>query len=388
MISIRRISTILIDLPMIRPHLLAMTVMQRRTLLLVRMMCSDGIEGVGEATSIGGLAYGDESPEGVKVCIDTFVAPAMQGTEATNINAAMERVGRVVQGNPFAKAAIETALLDAHGKRRMVSVAELLGGAVRTTLPVLWTLASGDTQRDIDEAEKMLALHRHRVFKLKVGRKSAKEDLAHVLTIKRALGERAGMTVDVNQQWDESQAAPAIATLEEAGIDLIEQPIAKHNRAGMARLAARFVVPLMADEALYGPEDAFDLARQAAADVFALKVVKSGGLHATRRTAAVGDAAGVSLYGGTMLEGTIGTLAAAHCYSTLPHLQWGCELFGPLLLGDDVVATPLRYQDFELHLPSGPGLGIDLDEDKIRFYRRDDGDVSHSAPRGPHVVPR
>ncbi len=373
MISIRRISTILIDLPMIRPHLLAMTVMQRRTLLLVRMMCSDGIEGVGEATSIGGLAYGDESPEGVKVCIDTFVAPAMQGTEATNINAAMERVGRVVQGNPFAKAAIETALLDAHGKRHMVGIAELLGGAVRTTLPVLWTLASGDTQCDIDEAEKMLALRRHRVFKLKVGRKSAKEDLAHVLTIKRALGERAGMTVDVNQQWDESQAAPAIATLEEAG---------------MARLAARFVVPLMADEALYGPEDAFDLARQAAADVFALKVVKSGGLHATRRTAAVGDAAGVSLYGGTMLEGTIGTLAAAHCYSTLPHLQWGCELFGPLLLGDDVVATPLRYQDFELHLPSGPGLGIDLDEDKIRFYRRDDGDVSHSAPRGPHVVPR
>ena len=131
------------------------------------------------------------------------------------------------------------------------------------------------------------------------------------------------MTVDVNQQWEESQAARAIAALEEAGIDLIEQPISKYNRAGMARLAARFVVPLMADEALYGPEDAFDLARQAAADVFALKVVKSGGLHATRRTAAVADAAGVSLYGGTMLEGTIGTLAAAQCYGTLPHLQWG-----------------------------------------------------------------
>jgi len=149
-----------------------------------------------------------------------------------------------------------------------------------------------------------------------------------------------------------------------------------------------FVVPLMADEALYGPEDAFDLARQGAADVFALKVVKSGGLHATRRTAAVADAAGVSLYGGTMLEGTIGTLAAAHCYSTLPHLQWGSELFGPLLLGDDVVATPLRYQDFELHLPSGPGLGVELDEDKVAFYRRDRSDVLLSTPRRPHVVPR
>ncbi|HWZ73464.1 MAG TPA: muconate/chloromuconate family cycloisomerase, partial [Casimicrobiaceae bacterium] len=290
MISIRSIETILLDLPMIRPHLLAMTVMQVRTLLLVRVLCSDGIEGVGEATSIGGLAYGEESPEGVKLCIDSFITPAIRGIAATNINAAMELIGQVVQGNPFAKAAIETALLDAHGKRRSLSVSELLGGSVRSTLPVLWTLASGDTQRDIDEAEKMLELRRHRVFKLKVGRKSAKEDLAHVLEIKRALGERAGVTVDVNQHWDEARAARSIAILEEAGIDLIEQPIAKHNRAGMARLAARFIVPLMADEALYGPEDAFDLARQAAADVFALKVVKSGGLHATRRTAAVADA--------------------------------------------------------------------------------------------------
>ncbi|HLZ99374.1 MAG TPA: muconate/chloromuconate family cycloisomerase, partial [Steroidobacteraceae bacterium] len=289
MISIQRIEAVLLDLPMIRPHLLAMTIMRTRTLLLVRIMCSDGIEGLGEATSIGGLAYGDESPEGAKLCIDTFITPALLGIEATNINRAMEQIGRVVQGNPCAKAAIETALLDAHGKRRAVSVSELLGGSVRTTLPVLWTLASGETQRDIDEAEQMLELRRHRVFKIKVGRKSAKEDLAHVLGIKRALGDRAGVTVDVNQSWDEAQAARSIATLEEAGVDLIEQPISKHNRAGMARLAARFVVPIMADEALYGPEDAFDLARQAAADVFALKVVNSGGLHATLRTAAVAD---------------------------------------------------------------------------------------------------
>lgn len=388
MISIQSIETVLLDLPMIRPHLLAMTEIRKRTLLLVRLMCSDGIEGLGEATSIGGLAYGDESPEGVKTCIDTFMAPALLGFEATNINAAMDMIGRVVQGNPFAKAAIETALLDAHGKRRAVSVSELLGGSVRNALPVLWTLASGETRRDIDEAEQMLESRRHRTFKIKVGRKSAKEDLAHVLSIKRALGDRAGVTVDVNQRWDEAQAALSIAVLEEAGVDLIEQPIAKHNRAGMARLAARFLVPIMADETLYGPEDAFDLARQAAADVFALKVVKSGGLHATRRTAAVADAAGVSLYGGTMLEGTIGTIAAAHCFGTLPHLQWGSELFGPLLLSEDIVTTPLRYQDFELHIPSGPGLGVELDEDKVKFHRRDRSDASHAIGRGPHAVPR
>jgi muconate cycloisomerase len=72
----------------------------------------------------------------------------------------------------------------------------------------------------------------------------------------------------------------------------------------------------------------------------------------------------------------------------LPNLQWGSELFGPLLLGDDIVATPLRYRDLELQLPSGHGLGIELDEDKVRFYGRDHSDAQRLTPRGPHVVPR
>ena len=162
-----------------------------------------------------------------------------------------------------------------------------------------------------------------------------------------------------------------IARLEAAGVDLIEQPIARANLAGMARLAARFVVPIMADEAVNGPEDALDIARQGAADVLALKIAKSGGLHEMLRTAAVGDAAGMSLYGGTMLEGSVGSIASAHGFACLPRLSWGTELFGPLLLKDDIVVNPPRYADFELELPDGPGLGLTLDEDKLNFYRRD-----------------
>lgn len=368
---IRSISTWLVDLPTIRPHLLAMTTVQTRTLCLVRMLCSDGIEGIGEATSIGGLAYGDESPEGVKLCIDAFIAPALLRTDAANINSAMALVARVAQGNPFAKAAIETALFDAQGKRSGQSIVQLLGGAVRDSLSVLWTLASGDTGRDIEEAEELISSRRHRDFKIKVGRQAVAADLAHVLSIKRALGDRGRITVDVNQGWNEAEAGKAIAALETGGIDLIEQPISKHNRSGLARLAARFTVPIMADEAIYGPEDAYELARQAAADVFALKVCKAGGLRAVRQTAAVADAADVSLYGGTMLEGTIGTIAAAHVFCTLPRLQWGTELFGPLLLREDITTGIPDYHDFQLHLPAGVGLGVSLDEDRIAFYRRD-----------------
>ncbi|MDR6411479.1 muconate/chloromuconate family cycloisomerase [Paraburkholderia terricola] len=371
--QITSVEAIVVDLPTIRAHQLAMATMQQQTLVIVRLRSSDGIEGLGEATTIGGLSYGDESPEGIKLTIDTYLAPAIVGQDATNINGAMLKLNKIARGNRFAKCAIETALLDAQGKRLGVPVSTLLGGAVRKTLPVLWTLASGDTQRDIDEAETLLAERRHHTFKLKIGRRSVRDDVAHVSRIKAALGDRAKVTVDVNQAWNEVDAALGIEALEAAGIDLIEQPTPREQRAALARLASRFIVPIMADEAVTGPEDALELVRGGCADVFALKIAKSGGIYGMMRTAAIADAAGVSLYGGTMLEGSIGSIASAHGFSALAQLAWGTELFGPLLLKDDIVTARPQYRDFDLHMPEGPGLGLDIDEDKLAFYRRDKG---------------
>ncbi|KAG0740691.1 hypothetical protein G6F24_016933 [Rhizopus arrhizus] len=93
-----------------------MAVMQRQTLVIVRLTCSDGIEGIGEATTIGGLSYGEESPEGIKLAIDTYLAPALAGLDATNIHAAMQRLEKVARVNRFAKSALETALKDVERK--------------------------------------------------------------------------------------------------------------------------------------------------------------------------------------------------------------------------------------------------------------------------------
>ncbi|WP_118180412.1 muconate/chloromuconate family cycloisomerase [Paraburkholderia phosphatilytica] len=368
---ITSIEAILVDLPTIRAHQLSMATMQQQTMVILRLRASDGIEGLGEATTIGGLSYGEESPEGIKLTIDTYLAPALLGQDATSINAAMLKLDKVARGNRFAKSGIETALLDAQGKRLGVPVSTLLGGAVRNTLPVLWTLASGDTHRDIEEAEMLLAERRHNTFKLKIGRRSVRDDVAHVAKIKAALGDRAKVTVDVNQAWNEVDAAFGIEALESSGIDLVEQPTPREHRGALARLAARFVIPIMADEGVTGPVDALELAREAGADVFALKIAKSGGIYGMMRTAAIADAAGISLYGGTMLEGSIGSIASAHGFSALPQLSWGTELFGPLLLKDDIVIARPQYRDFDLHLPEGPGLGLQIDEEKLAFYRRD-----------------
>ncbi|WP_435170930.1 muconate/chloromuconate family cycloisomerase [Falsirhodobacter sp. 1013] len=366
---VERVETVLVDLPTIRPHKLSVATMNGQTLMLVRIHCSDGIVGVGEGTTIGGLAYGGESPEGMKLSIDTYFAPVMAGQDATRVQALMARLGKMVKENRFAKSAVETALLDAQGKRLGVPISELLGGRQRDRLPVAWTLASGDTARDIDEAERMLDLRRHRIFKLKIGAKPIREDIAHVAAIKRALGDRGAVRVDVNMAWSEGDAAFGLAALADAGCELVEQPVA--SAAALGRLMRRFPVALMADESLHGPESAFAVARADGADVFAVKIEQSGGLYGAQRVAAIADAAGIALYGGTMLEGAVGTVASAHVFSTFANLQWGTELFGPLLLTEEILETPLDYSEFELTVPNGPGLGLALDEDRVAFFARD-----------------
>ncbi|MDK8874629.1 muconate/chloromuconate family cycloisomerase [Paracoccus sp. SSJ] len=377
---VSRVETVIVDLPTIRPHKLSVATMNGQVLMLVRVHCSDGIVGIGEGTTIGGLAYGGESPESMKTNIDTWFAPVMVGQDATQVQALMARIGGMVRENRFAKSAVETALLDAQGRRVGLPVSELLGGRRRDRLPVAWTLASGDTARDIAEAERMLDLRRHRVFKLKIGARGVRDDIAHVAAIKAALGDRAAVRVDVNMAWSEGEAAFGMAALADAGCELVEQPVA--STAALTRLVRRFPVALMADESLTGPESAFEIARVQGADVFAVKLEQSGGAFNALRVAAIADAAGIGLYGGTMLEGAVGTAISAHAFSTFANLQWGTELFGPLLLTEEILAEPLDYGDFELTVPRGPGLGVTLDEDRVAFFARDGIRKTISLPGG------
>jgi muconate cycloisomerase len=367
--TFERIETRLVDLPTIRPHKLSVGTMHGQTLMLVTIYCSDGSVGTGEGTTIAGMAYGPESPESMKLAIDAYLGPAMIGKDASRVQALMVHLSKLVKVNHFAKSAVETALLDAHGRRLGVPVSELLGGRCRDRLPVAWTLASGSTEKDIAEAEKMLELRRHKTFKLKIGARDPKVDIEHVARIKKALGDRGAVRVDVNMAWSETQAAWAIPALADAGCELVEQPV--NSAAALKRLMRRFPVALMADEVLQGPQSAFDIAKNDGADVFAIKIEQSGGLFAAQRVAAIADAAGIELYGGTMLEGAVGTIASAHLFASIPNLQWGTELFGPLLITEEILVKPLDYSDFELTVPDGPGLGIELDKDRIKRFTRD-----------------
>lgn len=369
MITIDRIEACILDVPTIRGHVLAMTTMHAQSFVLVKVVFSDGSTGIGEGTAIGGLSYCPESPESILSAICTYIAPLLTGKSGDNINEAISLMGLAVQGNSIAKAAVEMALWDGLARRMEQPISALFGGAIHERLPVAWTLASGNLATDIEEAMQMLSEKRHNIFKLKIGKRNVRDDVAHVAAIKNSVGAQASIRVDVNQAWSMHDARWGLAGLEEIGVDLVEQPIAANDLNGLRSLNQGNKIAVMADEALNGPASA--LASHGAADVFAVKIAQSGGLKPASEVCAIARAAGLGIYGGTMLESGVGTAAALQLFATVPELRWGTELFGPLLFTDEILATPLVYSDFNVEVPLGHGNAVDLDDDKVAFYRRD-----------------
>jgi muconate cycloisomerase len=272
--------------------------------------------------------------------------------------------------NDFAKAAIESALFDAVGKFLGVPAVQLLGGVVRDSVPVIWTLASGDPVQEVEEAERKIAARLHNTFKVKVGAQTPDADMARMRRLASALDGRATLIVDANQAWDETTALRCLPIMAEIGVTLVEQPLPAWNIPGTARLRTRSAAPLMADESVFSTHGMLDVGRAGAADVVSLKLVKHGGLLAMRDIAAVARSAGIGLDGGCLLESSIGSAARLQVFAGLRDLAWGCEHFGPRILAGDLATEPLRFEDFRIHLPTGPGLGVILDTEQLRRYAR------------------
>ncbi len=369
--AVAAITSTIVDVPTVRQHKLSQTSVTAQSYVIVRLRLANGVVGVGEAATLGGPRWAEESVEAIKANIDAYLAPALIGKRADQFEAAGMAMDAAAKRNNAAKGAIESALFDAVGKSLGLPVSALLGGAVRTSIPVLWTLASGDPAQEIEEAERKLEARLHRTFKVKIGAQAPEADMARMRRLAVALGDRAKLIVDANQAWDETVAARCLPQLADMGVALVEQPVPAWNLAAMARLRARpGTPPLLADENVFDAHDMLAVAAAGAADAVSLKIVKHAGLLGVRKVAAVAEAAGIGLYGGCLLESSVGAAAHLQVFATLRELAWGCEHFGPQILTADLVTEPLRFADFQVHLPTGPGLGITLDEAALRRFAR------------------
>ncbi|CAM4194219.1 muconate/chloromuconate family cycloisomerase [Lacicoccus alkaliphilus] len=369
-VYIDEVETFIVDLPVKRPHQLAMTTITTQAIVIAIIKDKSGRTGVGEVATIGGASYGDSTVEAIKANVDKYIAPHLIDQSPIRFSKIMAMVGKHVRGNLFAKAVIEMALIDLAAKQREIPAYQLFGGKIHDSLPLAWTLASGDTAKDIEEAEEMLHKKRHNIFKLKIGHGDPGANVRHVGEIVKAVGGQSRITVDINQAWDEYIAARQIRALEEMGVSMIEQPLPAWNYEGMKRLTEKFDISILADESTTSLHDTYRIIKERAGDAVALKPAKHGGVLETKKIAGIAEGAGFGIYGGTMIESTVGNAIAASVYSTISEFKFGTEIFGPLLYRDRLTLEEIKVENFEIQIPDDIGFGNTLDYDKLHHYKR------------------
>jgi muconate cycloisomerase len=367
--KIANVRVIQAEIPVARPHKMSFTTLEAVQFVFVRLETADGIVGWGEAACLGGPTWSEESSESVAATIERYIAPWLAGREAEGIEVLAREMARRVQGNPFARAAVEMALWDLNGRALGVPVHRLLGGRVRDRVPLSWSLAVADPDAEIEEARAKVALG-HRIFKIKTAARPVAEDVERIRRLREALGPRISLRVDANQGWDRPTALKAIRALAPYDVDFVEQPVPRWDLEGMAEIGRRVDVPIMADESCFSPQDALAIARLGGVSILGLKLTKSAGIAGSMAIARIAEAAGLGCYVGCMIETSLGTAAYLHVAVSAAPVTWGCELFGPLLLTGDVVRAPVRYEDGAIVALDGPGLGVEVDEIALKEWTR------------------
>jgi muconate cycloisomerase len=368
-LEIGDVRLVLADIPVRRPHHMSFTTLTAVNFVFVRIETRGGLVGWGEAACLGGPTWSEESAESIAATLERYVVPWLIGRDATRLEALRLEMARRVQGNPFARAAVEMALWDLNGRALGVPVHRLLGGRVRDRVPLSWSLAVGDADAELAEARALMA-RGHRIFKIKTAAHPVADDVARVRAIREAVGSAVKLRVDANQGWDRPSALRAIRAMEPFDLDFVEQPVPRWDLDGLAEIARSVSVPVMADEACGSPQDALAIVRRGGVSILALKLTKSAGLAPTMAIARIAEAAGLGCYVGCMIETSLGTAAYLHAALAAPPVTWGCELFGPLLLTGDVVREPVRYADGCILALDGPGLGVEVDETALKEWIR------------------
>ncbi|QNQ90832.1 chloromuconate cycloisomerase [Corynebacterium poyangense] len=369
-LRIRSVETRILDVPLIRPHGFATTVAEFQSILLVKLSLENGAVGYGEGVVPGGPWWGGESVETMQAIIEKYLKPLVIGKNVNEVSDFIGLAGTIVAKNRFAKAALEIAMYDAWARALGLPLVDLLGGAFRKSIPVTWALGVLPLEEALEEVEEQHEAFGFESFKLKMGSGDPQRDCHRIAELVSSKKDQFGFRIDVNARWGRLEALTFLPLLAEAGVELFEQPTPAHDLGLLTEIRHRCHVPVMADESVCSPADALRVVHAEAADVLAIKTTKVGGLSEAKKVAAIAEAAGLACHAATSLEGPIGTAATLHFSMSTPAINFGSELFGPLLLADSYIQEEFIYEKGEVALPKGTGLGVNPDWTQVEKFTR------------------
>lgn len=328
--------------------------------LIVEIQTDEGIVGVGEAP-------GPTLPT-IQTIIDREFAQFLAGEDPLRVEWLVHRLEEYSRNwsgvAAYAIAGVEMALLDLKGKALGVSVAELLGGYCRESVPVIGYLFIDEPEANAAKAAAFVEAG-HTELKLKVGRDLG-QDYDTLAAIRDRVGPDVKIRIDANMNWSVPAAVKWIRLLEQFDLQYVEQPVPDFDLAGMAQVRRAVSVPIAADEGCTTLRSALELIRAEACDVFVVYPSEAGGLTRACQIASLAHAAGKWCAIGSWAELGVATTANAHVVASSPNFPFASDTHYPLQL-NDVLAQPVEIEDGKIRVPHEPGLGVTLDPDSVTY---------------------
>jgi len=335
--------------------------------VLVRVHTDEGITGVGEVPPLPPL-----SPESQPVILDVqkkWLVPTLLGMDPFEIEEIWKRMDFIAPTYSMAKASIDMALWDIMGKSLDMPVHRLLGGSKPEKIPNVGLVGIDEPEVVAGVASEFVS-DGYKGIRLKI---APGRDVECVAAVREAIGYDVDLRVDCNQGYRVSEAVKMIRHIEPYDIEMVEQPTIWWDFNGLAEVAAAVDTPLMAHESMYLLSDVKNLIDAGAVGVLGLKTYRPwGGITGARRLLEMARVMNIPCMFHDDLELSVSLAAATQIISAYRNvITHKCELSGyPEWMGDDVTTESVRFEKGYVYVPDGPGLGVELDDDKVERYTK------------------
>ena len=355
---ILRLEAYSLAIPLRHPLRMAGQTIASTQTFVVRLVTEARQVGWGEANVATALT--GETAADIRAALTLF-DERLPGEDARDLRRLGEVMAEAAPSASAARAGVDMALHDAVARSLGISLSRLLGGSETVVAPMIALVDfAGDW---VAECRGRLA-DGARLIKLKVANAAVTEEIDLVREAAAVVGDAAALAADANGGWSVQEARSFCEQVPDVPLLFLEQPLPPAKATEAARLADEVAVPFCADEAIHGAADIVRYGIMGAAAGVALKLLKTGGITATRDLAALAAGIGLTVnLSGKVGETSIANAATLHTASALAPSRWGVSLTASLL-ADDVVAKPLPLVGSQAVL-AGPGLGVTVDERQL-----------------------
>ena len=360
-----------ISIPFAKPYKLSRVYGTRydAEAVIFKVHTDEGIVGLGEADPLN--PFTQETPATVMVVTRDHIAPQLMGRNPTHITAIESHLDEMVHGNLLARGAVNMALFDIAGKANDVAAHMLLGGLNQSNLQLLSPIGSGTPEEDADSIQQQIE-EGYQTVMIKMGALPINAEIQRMIAARETFADQIKIIVDANQGWTVAETLEFLDGIGHNRPDLLEQPINRHDLSGLKRIHRRAACLLSADEGVASTQEATALIRAQAVDAFSIKVSKNGGLSNARKIAATADAFGLKILMNSMLEFGITQAASLQLGCVLPNLlDMGHAYMSVLRMSDDITDFEQNISRATVTVPSSAGLGVRLDEEKLKKYTKD-----------------